>query len=267
MTTLLRPLSLGELLDRTFTLYRHHFVIFVAIVALPNLVGLAMQMANVATGGDQASLGYQLLFMLAALIVSLVTYSMSQAATIQAVSELHLGRTVTIAGAFRAIRDQVLIVCGISLAIGVMIFGGLLLLILPGLYLALRWSLVIPVAVLERAGLWRAIERSGDLTRGDLPRIFVIYFLYFVLVMIFNAMIMIPIGILFFIRGADPTNPDLTLNILAQVASYAVSCIFGPLLTIAMSLVYYDERVRKEAFDLDHLITQAEPSSGATTPA
>jgi hypothetical protein len=39
MTTQLRPLSTGELLDRTFSLYRSHFVVFLGIVALPHLFG------------------------------------------------------------------------------------------------------------------------------------------------------------------------------------------------------------------------------------
>jgi hypothetical protein len=39
----LRPLSLGELLDRTFALYRQHFALFVGITALPQLLTLAFK--------------------------------------------------------------------------------------------------------------------------------------------------------------------------------------------------------------------------------
>jgi len=46
MTTQLRPLSLSELLDRTFQLYRQYFMLFVGIVALPQLVLLAAQLAG-----------------------------------------------------------------------------------------------------------------------------------------------------------------------------------------------------------------------------
>jgi hypothetical protein len=38
----LRPLSIGEMLDRTFSLYRRNFVLFVGITALPNLLILAL---------------------------------------------------------------------------------------------------------------------------------------------------------------------------------------------------------------------------------
>ena len=41
MTASLRPMSLGELLDRTFFLYRKHFLLFVGIIAFPHLAVLA----------------------------------------------------------------------------------------------------------------------------------------------------------------------------------------------------------------------------------
>ena len=37
----LRPLSLGELLDRTFSYYRKHFLLFVGIMALPQALIVA----------------------------------------------------------------------------------------------------------------------------------------------------------------------------------------------------------------------------------
>jgi hypothetical protein len=43
MATALRPLATGELLDRTFSLYRSHFALFLGIFALPNLCVLAFQ--------------------------------------------------------------------------------------------------------------------------------------------------------------------------------------------------------------------------------
>ena len=46
----LRPLSLGELLDRTFTLYRNHFWLFVGIMAVPQLLILAIGLVGVAIG-------------------------------------------------------------------------------------------------------------------------------------------------------------------------------------------------------------------------
>ena len=41
----LRPLSLGELLDRTFFLYRRHFLLFIGIASIPYLLLLAILLA------------------------------------------------------------------------------------------------------------------------------------------------------------------------------------------------------------------------------
>jgi hypothetical protein len=38
------------------------------------------------------------------------------------------------------------------------------------------------------------------------------------------------------------------------IAGFAAGTIAGPIVTIALSLLYYDERVRKEAFDLQILM-------------
>ena len=52
MAHTLRPLSLGQLLDETFNLYRRNFLLFVGISAVPNLVLLLVQL-----GLDMAALG------------------------------------------------------------------------------------------------------------------------------------------------------------------------------------------------------------------
>jgi len=45
----LRPLSIGEILDRTFTLYRRYFLLFVGISAIPQILVLAFRLAQIYT--------------------------------------------------------------------------------------------------------------------------------------------------------------------------------------------------------------------------
>jgi hypothetical protein len=42
--------------------------------------------------------------------------------------------------------------------------------------------------------------------------------------------------------------------VASAIASFVSQCLVGPLATIAFSLLYYDQRVRKEAFDLQHMM-------------
>lgn len=50
----LRPLSVGEILDRTFTIYRNYFVVFIGISAIPQLLVLALNLAQVAVWRPRA---------------------------------------------------------------------------------------------------------------------------------------------------------------------------------------------------------------------
>lgn len=264
MTQVLRPLTLGELLDRTFSLYRQHVLVFIGIVALPNLVLLAFQILNatLTSGGarDPARVLLAVFALIPLALVSMVTMSVSQAATTIAVSGLHLERPVSIRDAFGSIRGRVFSLCLITLAVGLLIVFGFLLLIVPGIFFALRWSLVIPSAVIERMGLRAAMARSAALVEGLYGRVFMIYFLYFLLVMVFTSVFEVPIFIATALRGVSPEGLPLWTQILTQVGAFITQCLVGPLQTIALALVYYDARVRKEAFDLEHMLSQLGPA-------
>ena len=77
--------------------------------------------------------------------------------------------------------DNQLLPCASGGHIQQAVFFGFLLLILPGIFFALRWSLVIPAAVLERIGLRAAMGRSAALVEGHYGRVFMIFFLYFLI--------------------------------------------------------------------------------------
>jgi Ni/Fe-hydrogenase subunit HybB-like protein len=51
------------------------------------------------------------------------------------------------------------------------------------------------------------------------------------------------------------------------VSTFISECLVGPLATIAFALVYYDERVRKEAFDLQLMMTTLDAPGLPVFPA
>jgi len=266
VTTTLRPLTLGELLDRTFQLYRQHFITFVGIAALPQLLVLVFQLWNTAVEGTAnfpVSAGRFAWFFVGTLL-ALIVNTMSQAATVVAVSHFHLGRPLGIAEAFAAIRGRIVRLCIITVVLGILVMLGFLALIVPGILLALRWSVAIPAAVLEDAGVSEARTRSADLTEGARGRALVIYMLYFVLVMIVSSIWQVPIFIAAFAAGVSGTPsamPEWT-RLLAVVGTFFTQALVAPLLTVAIALYYYDQRVRKEAFDLDAMIAALDEPLG-----
>ncbi len=273
MATALRPLDTGELLDRTFSLYRTHFSLFVGIVALPNLASLAVQLVaaveRAAPGAAAISeaLG-NLFWVLAAAAVAMIAGAASQAATVVAVSQTYLDRPTSIGDAFSRVKDRIPLVVGLSIVMGLGVGLGFVFLIVPGVILALMWSLAVPVAILEDKGVGDSLSRSSQLTKGNRGRIFVIWLLFVVLSIAVSVLLQWPITVAVAALTRDnPTAMFKWIQVVSAVMTFISQCLVGPLATIAFSLVYYDERVRKEAFDLQLMMTTLDGAAPMAVPS
>jgi hypothetical protein len=263
----LRPLSVGEILDRTFTIYRNYFVLFIGISAIPQLLVLALSLAQVSVlmpAGFPApgargvptpplssvgSIASYLILAFLGLVVTLIALILSQGATVIAVSELYLGRTITIGDSFRRVRGELGTIFGVMMLNGLATFVGLILLIVPGIYVMCRLLVGIPAALLENLGSRAAVERSWQLTEDSAGRAFLVFLLYFALSMAATMLFAFPFQMaIILVKG----NPSLVLVFmgLAQVGTFIANVLVVPVMTIASAILYYDLRVRKEAFDL-----------------
>jgi hypothetical protein len=274
----LRPLSLGEMLDRTFSLYRRHFLLFVGITALPNLLILAFGLteammlktpvANTArvAGRVQAppasgliALGVVGIFV--AVIVYVVAYLFAQGGTVYAVSEIYLGRTTSIRASLGRMRGQLGSLLGVSILSGLAAMAGFILLVIPGIYVICRLITAVPAALLEDLGPRAALERSFKLTEDNAGKAFVIYLLYFVLQYAATLLFVFPFTIATALSAKSPAMMQ-TWFALSQVGSFVATVLVGPVFTISAAVFYYDLRVRKEAFDLQVMMN----SSGIPSP-
>jgi hypothetical protein len=251
----LKPLSLAELLDRTFSIYRRHFVLFLGISVVPNLLTLVATLFLLISGLRQSNPFLLPIALIATLFVYSVATVFVQGATVVAVSQIQLGRNTSVAEAFGAIRPRLVALLGLTLNIGVRTMLGLLLFIIPGIVVWLMYSLAIPVAVLEGKTVSQSLKRSAALTKGHRGRIFLIYFLLFVLVAGVTALWQAPIAVLMFGHARNTPTP-ISLQIITEFGNFATRSFLGPIVTIALAVVYYDERVRKEAFDLEHMMQE-----------
>lgn len=272
----LRPLSLGEILDRTFSLYRRHFLLFIGITAIPQLLVLALHLAQLLlfgyigttrvdptrtalSGGMAAG---ALLGGLLGTVVYLAAYLFAQGGTVYAVSDLYLGRTTTIRESLGRMRGQAMNLFGVTLLNGIAIVVGLILLIIPGIWLACRLIVCVPAALLEDLGARDSLERSYRLTEGSAGRAFVIYLIYFVIAMIAASLFAFPFD---FMVGLSTVRHPESVRMwlaLAQVGNTIGETLITPILLIATAVFYYDLRVRKEAFDLQVMM-----NPGAATMA
>jgi hypothetical protein len=135
----------------------------------------------------------------------------------------------------------------------------LLLLIVPGVILAVGLVLAIPAVVLE-PGLspMKALSRSWQLTRGSRWRIFGLGVVLLVLIYV----PVIAIGTIFavLLPGSMPAGPTAGSAMLAAVLALAITGLVQifiyPLFYCVLTITYYDLRVRKEGFDLELLASQ-----------
>ncbi len=281
-TISLRPLNTGELLDRTITLYRRHFVLFVGIMAVPNvflvailaafaLMAFAVQSAGSDDVGAATVLGIGLIVLMVGALAGLgywLALLLAQGATTYAVSEIHLGRSAGILQSYNVVKFRLLRLIGISLLLGVATFAGLLLCLVPGIWVLLRTALSIPAAVIEGRSVTDAIERSIALTKGSWVRVLLVYLLAFVLSYAIALLLEAPFDIAAKLSGAE-SGAAVVFELLSMLGGVIAGTLTGPIGAIALALIYYDERVRKEGFDLQYMMAALDagtPPAAAGTP-
>lgn len=176
----LRPLALGELLDRSFSIYRRHFWLFVGIMAVPSILMLLisitiqlLQPANPALAesspdGPQPSVEMLALFIggallvLVGLIVYWIAYAIATGAATVGVAQLYDGATVTIASAYAPVRGKAFAIAFLLFLVGLRI-GGLMFII--GLILAVVGAgLAVVTPVLTAVAVMFGLFTMGALT-------------------------------------------------------------------------------------------------------
>jgi hypothetical protein len=303
-TILIRgPLSLGDIIDRAFRLYRAYFgplaltaaAVLVPFGAIDAVLSAVTPPAPIsAVGSDLEStifsfmelylagmggstLWYmQLLRYLLSLVVSLaLTYQ-----TVVLLYNREPGLAESLVGGLHRFWayfwNMILTVLAYGLAGLLLALPGLclgpfvVLLVIPGiLLLAARWIATLPVIVAEEAGPIEAFQRSWRLTQDMVWRSIGFSFLIGILSIIAVGMPALVIGgVLALILPSSATG---TISALTNVGGSIVTILWSPLTIIFTLLYYYDLRVRQEGYDLslrvDQLVSDTSTQVHADTSA
>ena len=290
-------MSTGEVLDRTFNLYRNHFLLFsgisvgqVVFLVLGILavipMGALLPLSNFNSVDPFTILGTFGVYSLIIFLFFGAGYAIVLGATVYAVSKVHLGQPATIRASYREIRPLVLRTLRIVLSVFIryvgtvilsylvvivvgavlipnlvravggalptyvawMLVASLLGLFVAGMVLAVRiycrYSLAVPACLLERLPARQAMKRSKWLSKGALGRIFLVFLLMAILTAGLTYALQIPV---FFLSALDANVLIIVCQLLGMFIAITVA---APISTISVCLMYYDQRVRKEAFDL-----------------
>lgn len=308
MNTALRPMSTGELLDRTFTLYKRNFLLFTGIaVPAPGVILLITVGSSImdavpamkSHAGEVVTAVIGVALLVLACLALLLAFALAHAATIRAVSALHLSHVTSIRSAYRELRGHYLRIVGIFISVLIRVIGGSILMyfatavvgfsaagaaglmgnfgyylavvigigtfvagVLIALTLVVRYAYAIQACVVEDISGKQALKRSVFLAKGSRSRVLTVYVLFFVL----SSAIW---GCLAFLVSLSEAfiHSEQVISALQSFAFFLALVLTMPLVTVAMSLAYYDERVRKEGFDLQMLIAGLEAPMAAKAAA
>jgi hypothetical protein len=317
METNLRPLSLGEILDRTAQLYRTNFLVFAGIFSIYAGVALVLNLIQIGVGalvqkGQTApKISWPLITAeLVEWIFLVLLLGAAIAAINRVVSWVHLGEPASIRGAYASTLPRfgrylwLMTVTGLrawlpfALAYGgyllfallyvrpkgifthpsngldqrVLVFllvtiGFLLLIFIAfvyGVVMTLRYALAMPACVIEDLEVRGAIRRSIDLSKGARGRIFVLFLLIGViklgLVGITQAVFVVMV-----FKNHGQVTP--LVSAISQVVAFFTNTFIGPIGGTGVALFYYDQRVRKEGYDIEWMMQAAgliPPPTGAS---
>ena len=266
-TLQLKALSVGELLDYATKLYKDNFLVFFTIAGLAEVISFAsLPLLSLVTGTTPSAAGGEILFAFLSLFVwwlaFLIMTVLSQAATTFAVADCYFERPITALQSYRRAGRFLGRLIRLGIEVGLRIGFATLALVVPGILLTLKYSVAVPVAVLEDKPTNEAIARSSELTKGEYKRIFPIYVLFWVLGFIFSSAVQYLAAVGAVVQFLGP----VWLEAASLIGRFIVGTMIQPLLTISLSLLYFDLRVRKEGFDLQMMLQQISEQSPVTTP-
>lgn len=217
------------------------------------------------------------------------------------VSRAVLGRPVTIGDAWAEARPQLARMLGLTLLILLIVSGAVVAGFAPGLVIALagaeaggsllavlggiaglvvgvwlwvRYCLSAPALMLEKQGVVAALRRSAKLVHNSWWRTFGIQILAVLLVTVVGFIVQIPAsvvasvvdgeGLESMVAGTD-FSVSWTYLIIIGIGSVIASAVTLPLSAGITALLYMDQRIRREALDLE-LARAAGVADGASPP-
>jgi hypothetical protein len=247
---MLRPLSVGEILDTSFSLYRRHFGALATVSLVCTGLPLVLRLFVEAAGGLFAHLMLALAYFLSLVVLSLI----ATGATVFIVSESYLGRPLSAREALMRATPYMGRILIASLLMALVIGMGFLLIVFPGVILAVGLAVAIPAVVLESGrSASGALSRSWELTRGSRWRIFGLGITLFVLLYVPVLAISGMVAVLLPGGSAAAFGPSSTPTIVALANGGVIQLVIYPLFYCVLTVTYYDLRVRKEGFDLELL--------------
>ncbi len=271
-TTALQPMDFTDILDGILTLYRSHLRLFFGIVAVYVILGFSIDQISVFLIQEGSVLGINTIVIGFTVLGNTVVFILGVAGLIYASAQVYLSREITTKAALQQASRRLLPYVWSGILWGLVV-GGLFVTVIGipfAIYFSMRWGLYsLPVLFEETTGR-NALRRSTELVKGSWWRVFGI--------MLAISLISFMIGFIlqesfeFILSLIGIAAPEAPANFLEQLqrlympisseigwfsysvrrlVSLSIAFITMPIGPIGSTLLYFDLRIRKEAYDVE----------------
>ncbi|MGC1300731.1 MAG: hypothetical protein WA840_00020 [Caulobacteraceae bacterium] len=132
---------------------------------------------------------------------------------------------------------------GLTILLVIALMVGFILLIVPGVILAIVWSVTTPAVVLEGTGVFGSFGRSSALTRGSRWSIFLLYLLWGLAIIVVSMILLAPFGFgVGLMRAGGLSGMLVIYTVIAAVWSTVITI----LQTVLVASIYSELRMIKE---------------------
>lgn len=265
----IKELTLSEVLDQAVALVKARMSTFITIACflyLPLLlvmnVGIVLLTPTFSNPPTEAEVqaylnkaGTIMTFSLLMLVVFVFLVNpITNAAIIWTVANEYLGKRVEAKEGFQIGMKRLMALIGTNILAGLVIMIGLICLVIPGIYFALKYFLTTQTVVFEEQSGQDAMRRSGELMKGNMGNAFVL------------ALV---IGIIHFL--VNLVSGFIPVPVVGAIVGSLVDTVLFVFGTAALVVFYFSCRCKAENFDLKLLAqhvgqsaapASAEPSAG-----
>ncbi len=283
-------MRLGEILDGSFNIYRRHFGLFMRLslilVWLPTAAGIYLNLRFNNSPFEvlaifQENIGRSIGLTILAVLIWSVCGLLLKAGTIRIISDSYLGQEPELGASLRFGVSKIIpllvvalskgllliilyIVSGLGVALlyfmgrmagpamgALMVFVGVIGALWFVIWIACAYGTTTPIVVLEDLpSSFDAFGRSWELTRGARGKVFGTWIVAWLISQLLPQLIVAGIS------GALGVASNESVQPFFVVFASLIGIALAPILPCALTLLYYDLRVRREAFDLQVLSQQ-----------
>jgi hypothetical protein len=155
-----------------------------------------------------------------------------------------LGKPITLAEAWDELQPRLPALLGVMALFTAVVVVGLMLFVIPGIWLYVVFALAAPAVILARAAVGEAFRRARDLVRRSWWRVAGIIAAAFLVLFLAQAVLSAP----FVMLDGGPSPDLLSMTTLGEILATAIT---APFFACVVALIYVDRRFRTDDLALE----------------